>query len=497
MATDYDGLLFREDTSDAIYLLDLTNERTKQVVANVGFELSVSPDGHRMVFNSGGSLYVANVDGTGVQQVTHNGDFYSTSWSPNGRQLVYTVDWATRPPTARNGDLYVFDFESSKNKRINPDELSVERHLSTVGWLSSGHQVLFRARKRLPGFKKDLLGASTYATHFDLYLIKDDGTDLVNLTNGIGNVIDAYPSPNGRTVMFTSYLENEAETKAQGDQMNDFKVFLLDVESGRVIEVMSILVGRQEWPFGWSASPWSPDSKWVLLPPRVLHPDILRSVKPDGTLYREIVNLSYGPRSDVGIGASMPRLSPDGGTVAGGGRFDQEGRECLCAVDTDGTDFRVLVPNVYVIWLIWSPDSKTIFFQYTVEEFSLNYQYGIVNADGSDFHDPFANLSDRRYRGCPLGALVAANPHGCAISYGDPSAHCNSCTYPHPNAGRQSLYRGCFGRHCCARVVGIAAEHLAAAPSRKPEASSAGSLAITRQALSVGRVSVIEPDTLG
>lgn len=395
LATGHDILVFRAGFPRTIYSLDLESGQLKHIISDAGLMLSVSPDGRMVAFNSENNLYVVNVDGTGLRQIT-DGErrITSLSWSPDGHRLAYVI---TVPPSTRDSDLHVWNLDTLEDKRLNPDELSVDEY-SSIHWLPDGHGLLFRARKRQPGFEKDWYGESADSVHFDLYLINDDGSNLVNLTNGIGNVIASYLSPDGQTVIFSSDMENRAATEKEGDYMHDFKVFLMNLETREMVEVMSLLTGRQEAPLGWPSSPWAPDSEWVLLPPRILRPDTLRAVKPDGTLHHEIINLTYGPRGDVGISGFTVSLSPDGKTVAGGGRFKEGGKECLCAVDADGSDFRVLVPDVYVKWLVWSPDSKSIFFMYIVEEFSTDYQYGIVNVDGSGFYDPFAGLPEKLTR---------------------------------------------------------------------------------------------------
>lgn len=51
-----------------------------------------SPDGSRIAFDDGNSIYVASVDGTRLRRLTHGSDASITPmWSPDGTKIVYVV----------------------------------------------------------------------------------------------------------------------------------------------------------------------------------------------------------------------------------------------------------------------------------------------------------------------------------------------------------------------------------------------------------------------
>jgi Tol biopolymer transport system component len=87
------------------YLLDLsTGEMTplpEGIAGTAGAgasEYAASPDGSRLAYtdrgdNGGRQIFVANLDGTGIEQVTHDpGAADSPAWSPDGSKIAYIGD---------------------------------------------------------------------------------------------------------------------------------------------------------------------------------------------------------------------------------------------------------------------------------------------------------------------------------------------------------------------------------------------------------------------
>jgi Tol biopolymer transport system component len=53
---------------------------------------NISPDGQRVAFcfgNNSADLYVINIDGTGLVQLTHDGLSCFPRWSPDGTQIIF------------------------------------------------------------------------------------------------------------------------------------------------------------------------------------------------------------------------------------------------------------------------------------------------------------------------------------------------------------------------------------------------------------------------
>ncbi len=393
LLTEYDALLFATGYPRDIYLYNLESGELDLVAHNAGSQLSASPNGQWVAFDAEDNLYIVDIDDADLVRITDDGiGANSLSWSPDGHHLAYIQPI---PPSAWYGNLHILNITTFESKQINSNELVVGSH--SVHWLPNSRQFLFRAYER--PLDPEEMGDDKFmaSIRFDLYLGDNTGKEPINLTNGLGDIVGSFSSPDGQTIIFASATETQTLSGGQVHDVYDYAVFLMNLESRKTVEVMRLLLEPRESPLGWGTYPWSPDGEWVLLPYRLALPDTLRAIRPDGTLHHEIIRLSpsWGQLRDVGINAFTVMLSPDGKTVAGGGRFEKDGNECLCAVDSDGNHFRVIVPDVFVVQLIWSPDSRSIFFKYAETADSADYHYGIVNVDGTGFYDPFAHLPEK------------------------------------------------------------------------------------------------------
>ena len=83
-------------------LSDRKGELERLKLAAAGFETPrVSPDGQRVVFGLGDTIYTYNLSGTaGMQRLTFGGKNRFPIWSADGRHIAFQSD--------REGDLAVF-----------------------------------------------------------------------------------------------------------------------------------------------------------------------------------------------------------------------------------------------------------------------------------------------------------------------------------------------------------------------------------------------------
>jgi TolB protein len=152
-------------------------------------EGSYSPDGKQIVFASlrdgNPAIYICDADGQNPRRVTHNnGRDGGPFFSPDGRRIVYRGD------RVGNGNLQVF---------VNNTAGTAEKALTDAEtfhwcpfWHPSGKWIIYT--------HADFRGKP----NFDLYLVRDDGSETHRVT--ADPAFDGLPvfSPDGRYLMWTS-----------------------------------------------------------------------------------------------------------------------------------------------------------------------------------------------------------------------------------------------------------------------------------------------------
>lgn len=82
-----------------------------------------SPDGTKIAFETyptetkDSQIWVANVDGAGVRQLTSDGGV-DPSWSPDGRRIVYVKNSWRRPTQRGNGKLWITDADGHNQRQL-------------------------------------------------------------------------------------------------------------------------------------------------------------------------------------------------------------------------------------------------------------------------------------------------------------------------------------------------------------------------------------------
>jgi len=217
-----------------------------------------SPDGRRIAFSSNRTgnfdIYVMNVDGTGVRQVTSGQrDEGELAWFSDGRRIAYTEE--TRRPLGRSYSLWSVDLESEQKSRILPDfpgsnalpafsplgSLMAFTGKKTMGWDVFVYNPGPNETKNLtgngktcrPSFSPDGFRLA-YVSHEsdgkgDIWQMGLDGSGRSRLTVR-DDTSDYFPcwSPDGRFVLFCSNA-----TSMYADQ-GDWDLYLVDVQTGDV-----------------------------------------------------------------------------------------------------------------------------------------------------------------------------------------------------------------------------------------------------------------------
>ncbi|MFN2216131.1 MAG: NBR1-Ig-like domain-containing protein [Anaerolineales bacterium] len=128
-----------------------------------------SPDGQQIVFsadieNNGNSdIYLVNVDGSGLTQLTNN-PFYegSPAWSPDGQRIVFTA------AEVNNKDLYIMNRDGSNLIRLTSDPAGE----FDAAWSPDGTRIAFVSTRN-----------ENNDSNYEIYMINVDGSGEMRLTN--------------------------------------------------------------------------------------------------------------------------------------------------------------------------------------------------------------------------------------------------------------------------------------------------------------------------
>jgi len=228
------------DGSDVVRITNLPANNFESLLPNI------SPDGHRVVFcfgaidsngNPHADLYVINIDGTGLSQLTNDGLSCFPRWSPDGTEIIFAHSSVNinNTPISNNvvttmhadGNGALVSLTSNLWDSIGfftPDERHVVFYSQNGGliaavWIMDAHgankQRLTPAE--LEGFPSDVSadgrhilvgnhGNSPPALSNDIFVMNPDGTGLTQLTHFAALHHDGGGSfsPDGAKIVFES-----------------------------------------------------------------------------------------------------------------------------------------------------------------------------------------------------------------------------------------------------------------------------------------------------
>ena len=341
----------------------------ERVLADNGFPGAWSPDGRQIAFSRNGDVYVMNVDGSGVTQLTHDGTASPTAWSPNGKQIAFTSF------RSGNSDIYVMNTDGSGVIQLTDDPAT--DFGDRAGWSPDGRRFVFSSTRD--------------GGDIDIFVMNADGTGVTQLTHN-DFIADDDPvwSPDGKQIAFHS-------TRDGGDE----DIFVMNADGTGVIPLTSNSVLPDGSPIfdavpAWTAGRVGEAPRGPCLPP----PAGLRSWWPlDGEL-RDISGANHG--LDVfwdvftmnktgskqiqltnapGYNA-RPNWSHDGRRITFTAYRVTDFSSEIYVMNADGSGQTKLTNNFSADYMsAWSPDDQRIAF---VSERDGSPQIFVMNADGSN-----------------------------------------------------------------------------------------------------------------
>ena len=169
-----------------VHLIDVEDRSQRLLTPMRGRFPSWSPDGRRIVFDNGGpaggDLFVINVDGSGLYQLTD--DFAARNirrdWSPDGRHVAFT--------SRRDGNDEIYVMNADGSDRAHPFRLTVSTFADNApDWSPDGQRIVFQSNRD---------------GNDEIYVVNANASGLRRLTTWPGRDLDADWSPDGRSVAF-------------------------------------------------------------------------------------------------------------------------------------------------------------------------------------------------------------------------------------------------------------------------------------------------------
>ena len=178
------------------------------------------------------SVYLVPITGGTPKQITTKAPSFWHGWSPDGTTLAYVG--------RRDGEFDIYTIS------VNGGE---EKRLTTCRGLDDG-----------PDYAPD--GAFIYYNSFcsvrmQLWRMRPDGSGAEQLTRDAYSNWFPHPSPDGRWIVFLSYLEDQGQDHPFGRQV---KLRLMDLRDRSVRDLTSPFFGGQGTI---NVPSWSPDSRHV------------------------------------------------------------------------------------------------------------------------------------------------------------------------------------------------------------------------------------------
>jgi len=280
------------------------------------------------------NIFVVDVDGSNLVQITDwPGNEWGT-WSPDGARILIKSN-----SDPEDGDLYVVDVDGSNLVQLT-DWPGNERGV----WSPDGSRVLVTYPAEPTYSFGDI--SNTYTTRtesstmnisdvpvyddYDLYVVNVDGSNLVQLTDWPGNEWGVW-SPDGSRILLTGNDEI--------DSYREYNIYVVEADGSNLVQLT-------DWPGGEHDAEWSTEGSRVLFS----HDGDFFVVEADGSGLIQLADQSY---SVWGV------WSPDDSRILLTSNSDAR-EDDLYVVNADGSNLVQLTDWPGAERGVWSPDSSRV-----------------------------------------------------------------------------------------------------------------------------------------
>ena len=253
----------RGDNTD-IYIMDSDGVNQKRLTSSseVEWNLHFSPDGEKIIFNQDNiSIWVINIDGTGLQKLASDSKIWQNPFSPDGSLIVYTSDSPyeifTMDVNGSNQSRLSYTSSSEYYPVFSPDQSLIAYIFSSDIWTMEINGNNKTERSSFYGSRSDISflpdGSKLIYVYreysFDEYEIYSINVDTwgnaIKLSTTGGPDYDPIISPDGSKIVFYSYADL------------DYEIYIMDADGSNNTNITNI-VGTDAYPT------FSPDGSKIL-----------------------------------------------------------------------------------------------------------------------------------------------------------------------------------------------------------------------------------------
>lgn len=256
-----------QDGNLELYMLDLYNRTPVQLTNNTAndvfpaFISATNQIGFVSDRQNGWNLYVMDISGENVTAVTNNKNMgvEYPNWSADGKFIVASlVEKCASPATACFYDIYTMNADGTHLKNLT--NTSAPKSEWVPAWSPDGQKIAF---------------ASDRDGDSEIYVMNNDGSNLVQLTENNG--YDGMPrwSPDGKILSF--------DTDRDG---GDWDIYIMNADGSNP----KPLTSNSTSDF---AASWSPDGNWLVYLTNVDGDNEILIVNIDGQNQQRLTNDSF------------------------------------------------------------------------------------------------------------------------------------------------------------------------------------------------------------